>query len=208
VKAAIYARVSTRNKGQDTKLQVDPLEEYCKRQGWEYDTYTEEQSAAKQRPVFDKVMRACWQKKYDVLVVWKLDRFARSVQDYINNVMLLDQAGTRFIVLTQGIDIDKRNPTSRLMMHMLAAMAEFERELIRERVSAGMAKAKAAGKQLGRKKKEVRIEYILELQAQGLGLRKIADRLGVTTMTVHRRLKEWKEQEQAKQSSIMLDPQE
>src|SRR5438270_13944317 len=88
-------------------------------------------------------------RKFDVLLVWKLDRFGRSLQQLVTNIQTLDSLGIRFIAVTQGLDTDKQNPMSRLLLHMLGAFAEFERAIIVERVNGGVAEAERPGKHCG-----------------------------------------------------------
>jgi DNA invertase Pin-like site-specific DNA recombinase len=106
--------------------------------------------AGGKRPVLDRLLQDARLKKFDVVLVWKLDRFGRSLQHLIENVQTLDSAGIRFIVPSQNIDTDTRSPMGKFLMHIFGAFAEFERDLIVERVRAGVAEAKRQGKHCGR----------------------------------------------------------
>jgi DNA invertase Pin-like site-specific DNA recombinase len=117
-------------------------------------------------------------------VVWKIDRFARSMKQFTDNVLLLDQAGIRFVAPTQGIDTDKQSPTGRFLMQILAAFAELERNMIIERVRAGVAEAQRQGKHCGRPKRIFRRDEVAALRKQGLSLRAIAKQLSLPLSTV------------------------
>jgi putative DNA-invertase from lambdoid prophage Rac len=136
MRAAIYVRVSTED--QHCELQLAELPDFASRMGWEAVILREKESTRKRRPVLDQLMEDCSKRKFDVVLCWKLDRFGRSVQELSSNIAALDRAGVRFVCPSQSIDTDNRNPTSKLLLHILAAMAEFERDLIRERVTAGL----------------------------------------------------------------------
>src|SRR5947209_10921614 len=166
LKAAIYARVSTED--QNYEMQLVEVRQYAERMGWEVVEYTEKMSAVKKRPVLDRLMDDARLKKIDIVLVWKLDRFGRSLSNLIQNILLLDGYGVRFIAVTQGIDSDSKNPTSRLMIHILGAVAEFERSIIVDRVKSGMAEAKRKGKHCGRPVKIWRRDHALDLKEQGL----------------------------------------
>lgn len=191
--AAIYTRVSEPNRPDSHANQLQSLTEFCNKMGWETREYLEERSArtGKHRPVFDSMLQACQQRKIDVVVVWKLDRFARSVQDCVASINKLDTYGVRFIAHTQGIDTDKSNAVGRLTMHILAAMAEFESELISERVTAGIARRKAKGLEFGRPKRIFDILEVKALRSDGWSWPKIAKFMRVGENTLLRRLREY-----------------
>ena len=186
--AAIYARVSTDD--QNCDLQLTELRGYAARSGWATVEYVEKASgkAGARRPEMDRLMRDARLRKLDVVLCWKLDRFGRSVQEFLQRVMELDEAGVRFIALTQGIDTDQRSPTGKLLMHILAAIAEFERDLIRERVRAGVAEAQRRGKHCGRPKRVVSIDTAERLRMAGMSLRAIAKEIAVPVATLARKL--------------------
>jgi putative DNA-invertase from lambdoid prophage Rac len=184
--AALYARVSTADQSHD--LQTTELREYATRMGFTWREYVEKASSVKKRPEFEQLMSDAKQRKVDVVIVWKLDRFARSISQLVESINSLDRAGVRFIAVTQSIDTDKQSAAGRLMMHMLGAFAEFERSLIVERVNAGIQEAKRKGKKCGRPKRVFDRSRALQLRAKGLGVRAIADQLGVSRMSVQRAL--------------------
>ncbi len=185
--AAIYARVSTDD--QHCEMQLHETRGYCERMSWrvgaEYVEHASGKAGAK-RPEQEKLMRDARQKRFDVVVVWKLDRFGRSLHNLLSNLQTLDQAAVRFIALTQGIDTDQKSPTGRLLLQIMGAFAEFERSLIVERTLAGVAEAKRAGKHCGRPAKVFRRDEALELRCSGWSWRKIAAHLGQDQTTIRR----------------------
>ncbi|MHB8325457.1 MAG: recombinase family protein [Candidatus Dormibacteria bacterium] len=149
-RAGLYARVSTTDKGQDPELQLVPMRELAVTRGWQVTEYVDHASAAdlRGRRQWRQLLEDARSGRIDLVVVWKLDRFARSSLDALTWLQQLDSAGVGFRILTQ--DIDTTTSAGRLVFSVLAAVAEMERELIRERVKAGMVRAKAQGKRLGR----------------------------------------------------------
>jgi DNA invertase Pin-like site-specific DNA recombinase len=184
MKAAIYARVSTQD--QQCEMQLTDLRSYVERMGWTGVEYVEKASgkAGVKRPELARLMADAQQRRVDVVLVWKLDRFGRSVQEFVDRVLLLDRAGVRFIAVTQGIDTDQGSPAGKLLMHILAAIAEFERDLIRERVKAGVAEAKRKGKHCGRPKRVFRRDEAVRMRAKGMSWRAIEKALGVPQATI------------------------
>jgi DNA invertase Pin-like site-specific DNA recombinase len=183
VAAAIYVRVSTQD--QSNEMQLHELREYATRMGWRTVEYSDKTSGTKaSRPGLDRLMADARARKFDVVICYKLDRFARSLTQLITNIQALDSYGVRFICVTQGIDTDKSNPVSRLMLHIFGAFAEFERGIIVERVKSGIAEAKRRGKHCGRPKKVFRRDEAARLRKQGLSLRAIGAKLGVPFTTV------------------------
>ena len=132
-----YVRVSTAD--QRCELQVRELREYAERQGWQTaGIYEDVSSSAKaSRPALNRLMADARARKFDCLLLWKLDRFGRSLVDCLNNIRTLEENGVRFIAVTQVLDTDLQNPASRFLLHVLRAAAEFERALIQERTQAG-----------------------------------------------------------------------
>lgn len=181
-KAAIYVRVSTLD--QHHEMQTFELRQYAERMGWDIVEYAEKASSVKKRPIFDQMMADARLRRFDVLIVWKLDRFARSLSKLVNDINLLDSYGVRFIAITQGIDTDKQNAAGRLMMQILGAIAEFERAIIVERVRAGVAQAQRDGKHCGRPKLIYRRDQARELKSQGKSIREIAAALGISKSTI------------------------
>lgn len=187
MKAAIYARVSTTD--QNCEMQLRELREYASRRGWdiagEY-VDTGWSGSKKSRPQLDKLMSAAKRHEFDCILVWKLDRFGRSVSNLAEALEQLRLAGVRFVAVTQNIDTDESNPMARFMLHILAAVAEFEREMIRERVKAGMNAAKHRGAAIGRKKAVFDRVKALEMREAGASVREIAGAFGIGAGTVHR----------------------
>ena len=146
MKFAIYVRVSRIDLNPDNqRLQ---LVEYCKQRNWEYEVFEETESSRKTRPIKENVLKLIREGKFDGIIVWKLDRWARSLQELIMNVTEITNRGKQFVVLTQPFDTT--SASGMLMMQILGAFAEFEREIIRERTIAGLERAKAWGKIGGR----------------------------------------------------------
>jgi DNA invertase Pin-like site-specific DNA recombinase len=123
---------------------------------------------------------------FDVVLVWKLDRFGRSLLHCVSTIQELTALGIRFVAISQGLDTDRSSPTSQLLTHILAAVAQFERELIRERVTAGMAHSRKQGKLVGRPKKVFDRDELVRLRRQGQSIEKIARQMRLGTGTVVR----------------------
>jgi DNA invertase Pin-like site-specific DNA recombinase len=146
-RAALYARVSTY--GQDPELQLRELREYYQKQGWELISESVDQiSSGKVRPNLERLLEAADRKEFDVLLVWKFDRVARSSIELCTILERLKKSGVSFTSLTEQIDTD--TAAGKLVFTVLSAVAEMERSLIRERVRAGLRNARAKGKTLGR----------------------------------------------------------
>jgi len=206
MRAAIYTRVSTAD--QNPELQLREIQDHATRQGWEIvETYQDIVSGAKaSRPGLNRLMADAMARKFDTILVWKLDRFGRSLVDCLNNIRILEDSGIRFIAVTQGLDTDQRNPASRFLLHVLGAAAEFERSLIRERTQAGRLRYQQdynagrvgktvysrSGKNLpvGRPKRIFNRDRVVEMHRQGASIRAIAKQLGVEVGTVTRTLLE------------------
>ena len=204
MKAAFYTRVSTSD--QSPELQLRELHEYTTRQGWDItEIYQDVISGAKiSRPGLKRLMEDARARKFDVLLVWKLDRFGRSLADCLNNIQELERWRIRFIATTQNLDTDEKNPASRFLLHVLGAAAEFERSLIRERALAGQQRYRhdyasgkvgktvysRSGKNLAphRPQRIFNRDTVDTLRAEGLSIRAIATRLGLGVGTVARTL--------------------
>lgn len=194
MKVALYARVSTglKDARQDPELQLEALRAYCQRHDWQVEgEYVDRESgrSTNRREALQELMDRAFAREFDVVAVWKLDRFARSLNDFAVLLKTLHSHSVRFVSITQSIDTVKDDPTSRLMMHVLAAFAEFESELISSRVKAGIARRKSKGLPVGRQKVVLDREKLLALQADGLSIRQIAVVVGAKKSTVERRLK-------------------
>jgi putative DNA-invertase from lambdoid prophage Rac len=185
MKTAIYARVSTTD--QNCEVQLAELREFVQRRGWSvHKEYVDTgfSGAKASRPSLDRLMTDAGQRRFDVVVVYKLDRFGRSVLHLNQQLAVLDSHGIRFIAVSQGLDTDHSNPTSRLLLQVLAAVAQFERELIRERTLSGVRAARANGKILGRPKRVFRRDEVVRLRdKKGLSWRAIAKELKIPVMT-------------------------
>lgn len=182
ITAAIYVRVSTLD--QNDSMQRTELCAYCERMGWSVVEYAEKRSSVKKRPELDRLLSDARARKFDVVVVFLLDRVARSLKHLLNILGDLKSAGVRFVCLRQGIDTDVNNPVATLTMQILGAVAEFERAIIVERVRAGVKEAQRSGKHCGRPKRIFRRDEVRELRAKGMSLRAIAKQLGVPLTTV------------------------
>jgi DNA invertase Pin-like site-specific DNA recombinase len=181
-RAAIYVRVSTVE--QETDLQEHELKEYCERRGWSWVVYRDKgQSGAKNdRPALTAMMSDLRRRKIDVVVVWALDRLARSLKQLLSIAEECRAVGVDLVSLKQNVDTTL--PAGRLTFQVLGAVAEFEREMLRERVKAGMAQARRAGKHIGRparrKFHEADIERMKLLRSQGASVRRLATEFGTT----------------------------
>lgn len=190
---ALYARVSTED--QSCEMQLSELREYCQRRGWRiYGEYVDTgwSGAKRDRPQLGKLMRDAQLHRFDCIMCWKLDRFGRSVANFVSNLQDLESWGVRFMCITQSIDTDQTNPSSRLLMTILAAVAEFERAMIRERVKAGMKEAKKRGIHCGRRQQVRDRDKVLQLHLQGKSQRQIVESLSLSKGTVYRILTEFK----------------
>jgi DNA invertase Pin-like site-specific DNA recombinase len=145
--------------------------------------------AKTERPGLAGLLDSARAHRVDVVLVLKLDRFGRSTRELLNNIATLKSAGVRFIATTQGLDTDESNPVSHFLMTILGAVAQLEREFIRERVQAGMNHAKAKGVRLGRPTKIYNRPAIEEMRKMGWSIRKIAQKAEISTATVQRLLK-------------------
>lgn len=196
MKVALYARVSTVDKGQDPELQLRPMREYCERMGWQCKEFVDWASGKDlKRPALTEMMNQIKSREYDCLMVWKLDRLARSLINLIDIVYgELHPRHIEFICLTQ--QMDTTTPTGRLLFGILGSLSEFEHDLTGERVKEGMALAKAKGIRLGRRRvidDGVRgkrlLGRILDAYSSGLGIRGTARKMVMPPGTVYNILK-------------------
>ena len=190
-KAALYARVSTSNHGQDVGLQLDELRAVARQRGWQVvDEYIDEGvSGSKQsRPALDRLMTAVRSGQADVVAVWRFDRFARSTRHLLAALDEFRQVGVDFISIRESVDTS--TSVGKMVFTLIAAISEFEKALIVERVNAGVARAKAAGKHCGRPRVEMDVRPALALAREGHSQRSIAEMLGVSRGTLRRRLRE------------------
>ena len=187
-KAAIYARVSTDK--QKVDMQLNELRQFVARSGWAvFKEYIDQSftGANTNRPAFLSMMEAARKRKFDVLVVWKLDRLSRSLKDLINTLHELGSCSIDFVSYDNNLDTS--TPTGKLVFQIVGAVAEFEKDIIRERVIAGLANARLKGKRLGRPPKaEAIYEKARIMRSEGLSFRKIGKQLDVDEGTIRKRL--------------------
>jgi len=168
-------------------MQLRELREYVERRGWQMTgEYVDRgvSGSKDRRPALDQMMAAAQGRKFDVLLVWKLDRFARSLKHLVNALAEFEALGIAFVSLRDNLDLT--TPAGRLMFQIIGAMAEFERALIQERVKAGLRNAKAKGVRLGRPRVFVSEARIDAMRGAGASWRAIAKELGVALGTLHR----------------------
>jgi DNA invertase Pin-like site-specific DNA recombinase len=191
-RAAIYIRVST--DGQTVDNQRLELEQAAEMAGWEIvgiydDNGVSGAKSREQREAFDRLCKDATRRKFDVVMAWSVDRLGRSLQDLVGFLSELHGVGCDLYLHQQGIDTT--TPAGKMMFQMCGVFAEFERSMIQERVKAGLRRAKAQGKTLGRPKVTEKVERaVLTARAEGTGKRKIARQLGIGVSTVNRILSE------------------
>lgn len=182
MRAAIYARVSTFD--QEPENQLAELRRYVEARGWTAQEFVDQgiSGAKDRRPALDTLNRDAKRRRFDVLVCWRLDRLGRNLRHLILLLDELSAVGVAFVSLQEGIDAT--TPAGRLQLHVLAAIAEFERARIAERVRAGLVRARAQGRKLGRPRRTVPTDRLAAVQ--GLTVRQAAERLGVSRSTAQR----------------------
>ena len=189
MRAALYARVSTSDKGQDPEVQLRELREYCQRRGF---TITGEyvdigvSGSKDSRPQLNRLLAAAHRRQCDAVLVWKLDRFGRSLKHLVNALAEFESLGVAFISLKESLDLT--TPAGRLMFGIISAMAEFERDLIRERVRSGIAHRRAKGLRVGRKPIILDAGRLATMRSEGLTIREIATQLACSPALVHKTL--------------------
>jgi DNA invertase Pin-like site-specific DNA recombinase len=186
-RAALYARVSTTN-GQNPEMQLGELREYCQRRGWQLaGEYVDVgiSGAKDKRAELDRLMADAHRRKFDVVAVWKFDRFARSVSHLLRALETFQALRVNFVSLTEAID--SSTPAGKMVYTVLGAVAELERSLIVERVKAGLRNAKAKGKRLGRPRRIVDATRIGVLRAQGPSWAVVGEQVGGSEGTARRR---------------------
>ncbi len=186
MRVAIYARVSTSN-GQSPEMQLAELREHAARRGWKISAEYIDQGisgARERRPELDRLWADCRKRGVDAVLVYRYDRFARSLRQLVNALEEFRALGIEFVSLHEGVDTS--TPNGRLVFGIFASIAEFERELIRSRVRSGLAAARAKGKRLGRPRTTVDAAQITQLRASGASWRQISASLGVGVGTVRR----------------------
>jgi len=192
VRAAIYARVSTANNGQDPTMQTRELKEYCARRGWTVvGEYVDVgiSGTKEKRPELDRLLGDAHSRRFDAVVVWKFDRFARSVSHLLRALENFQALGIEFVSLSEQLDTS--TPTGKMVFTVLGAVAELERSLIVERVRAGMRNARAKGKRIGRPPRtplspEARKSIAEAYWCQKVSFRELAKRFDTSIGTAQR----------------------
>jgi DNA invertase Pin-like site-specific DNA recombinase len=189
VRVALYARVSTSNHGQDISMQSRELEQFALARGWRLvDSYLDTgiSGAKDRRPELDRLMADARRRRFDAVAVYRYDRFARSLRHLVNALEEFRALGIEFVSIHEGVDTT--TPNGRLIFGIFASIAEFERELIRDRVKSGLRNARAKGKRLGRPRVFTDASRIAALRAQGRSWREITAETGITKGTAQRAL--------------------
>ena len=188
-RVAIYARVSTHDQ-QTLPMQLEAMRVYAERKGWQIASTVEEiGSGAKTRPRREELLRAARRKEIDVIVVWRLDRWGRSLVDLIATLQELTALKVGFVSLSEALDLT--TPSGRAFAGMLAVFAEFERDILRDRVKAGIAQARKDGRPHGRPAKIVgKTQEIRDLARNGMSKSAIAKQLNIGRTSVRRLLTE------------------
>src|SRR5438128_6640072 len=186
MKAAIYARVSTFD--QEPENQLQELRRYVEARGWTAAEYVDRgvSGAKDRRPALDALLKDARRRRFDVLTCWRLDRLGRNLRHLITLLDELQAIGIAFVSINEGIDAT--TPAGKLQMHILGAIAEFERERIRERVMAGLQRARSQGRRLGRPQAAIPIERVQDVS--GMRVDQAARVLGVSRST----MKRWRRQ--------------
>jgi len=185
MRVGIYARVSTQDQ-QTLPMQLEKMKEYIEHRGWTLTAEVEEVgSGAKTRPKREELVRMAKRREIDAILVWKLDRFGRSLADLVMTLNELREIGVVFVSLTESLDFS--TPSGRAMAGMLSTFAEFERDIIRERVKAGIASAREKGKPHGRPQTaQKKKDEVIKLWNKGKGLNKsqIAKKVKISRASV------------------------
>jgi DNA invertase Pin-like site-specific DNA recombinase len=169
-------------------VQLQDLRRYASQRFTLYREYIDVgvSGAQRHRPQLDELKRDARKRLFDVVLVWKFDRFARSLKHLIESLEEFSSLGIDFVSYTEGVDTT--TPSGQLLFHIVGAVVQFERDLIAERVRAGMAHAKSLGKRIGRPRAPVDLEAVKTLRSQGKSLRVIATALGIPVSRVRRAL--------------------
>jgi DNA invertase Pin-like site-specific DNA recombinase len=189
-RAALYARTSTA-RDQNPAMQIDELRVLAKQRGWEIiGEYVDRgvSGGKDRRPELDRLNSDVGKGKVDVVACYRFDRYARSVKHLVTSLDEYRARGVDFISLYDGIDTS--TPAGRFTFHVISAVAELEREIIRERVRSGLQAARRRGEKLGRPRVNVDLTRALGLKVQGLSYRQIASKMGIGLGTLHRAIKD------------------
>src|SRR3984957_1540993 len=187
MRVALYGRVSTAE--QNASMQIEELRDYCQRREWEVaDEFVDAgvSGSKESRPALSRLLADAKRRRFDTVLVYRYDRFARSLRQLVNALAEFDALGIHFVSLHEGVDTS--TPNGRLVFGIFASIAEFERELIRDRVRSGLAAARARGKRIGRPNSDVDVARIAQLHASGASWREIERTVGVSARTARRSL--------------------
>jgi DNA invertase Pin-like site-specific DNA recombinase len=187
MKAALYARVS-KTEQQTLPMQIEAMTSYAQKRGWKIvNQVAEIGPGAKERKKREELLKEARRRSLDVIVVWKLDRWGRSLPDLVNSLRELNDLGVGFVSLTEALDLT--SPIGRAMAGLLSVFAEFEREILSERIKAGIAQARSNGKPHGRPKTAaLKADEVKILFDKGLSKSEIARRLKIGRTSVIRML--------------------
>jgi putative DNA-invertase from lambdoid prophage Rac len=188
LRVGLYARVSTHDQ-QTLPLQISAMREYAERRGWTVAMQIEEVgSGAKDRPARNDILRAAMRREIDIVLVWKLDRWGRSLLDLVTTLKELHAVGVNFVSLNDSLDFT--TPSGQAMAGMLAVFAQYERDILRDRVKAGIAEARRNGTPHGRPASvQMFADKVNRLFAAGISKSQIAKRLGIGRTSVRRLVK-------------------
>jgi DNA invertase Pin-like site-specific DNA recombinase len=187
MKIAVYGRVSTAE--QNAAMQIEELRAYCVRRQWEIveEFIDSGVSGSKEsRPALNRLLADAKRRRFDTVLVYRYDRFARSLRQLVNALAEFDALGIHFVSLHEGVDTS--TPNGRLVFGIFASIAEFERELIRGRVRSGLAAARARGTRIGRPNSDVDVARIAQLRVSNVSWREIERMVGVSARTARRAL--------------------
>ena len=187
INVGIYARVSTHDQN-TLPIQIEAMQRYVQSRGWTTVLQIEDVgSGASERPQREQLLKAARKRDIDIILVWRLDRWGRSVADLVTSLQELSALGVGFISITEALDLT--TPTGRAMAGLLAIFSQFEHEIMRERIKAGIAYAKEQGRAHGRPKTAALLEnQIKQLFSKGINKSDIARKLGIGRTSVRRLL--------------------
>ena len=192
-KVALYCRVSTSTKDQTTENQLRELTAYCDRMDYQVTKIYEDQiSGAKtreKRPAYNELCKDAFLKKFDVVIAWDVSRFGRSLKEFVSFLADMDDKGIGVVAVKNGLDTS--SSTGKMMMKMIGVMEEWNREMLVERTKSGLARTRANGTKLGRKKitNPKMTAQIISLRNENKSIRAIATEVGVSTATIQRELR-------------------